>query len=166
MADASPSGPDTAAREALYQELILTHYRRPHGKGRLPHPDGEATARNPLCGEDVTVSVTLDRGAGDNVQLSEIRFTGQGCAISQASASMMTDLAVGRSPGQLSALEGRLRALLHGDPAAATDETLGPLRALSGIARVPARLPCALLPWEALRLAVQQATSSGHSPER
>jgi len=141
--------PASAALEALYQERILEHFRHPRGKGSLSAPDVVATARNPLCGEDVTIMASLDRTAeGDRVR--EVRFMSDGCSITQASASMMTDLVRGRTPDAIDDLAALLRAVVRGDPAAARDETLGPLVALSALARVPARIACAMLPWEAL----------------
>jgi nitrogen fixation protein NifU and related proteins len=164
VSDAGPAAPAAhsagargpASLDALYQEQILDHYRRPHGKGALATPDATATARNPLCGEELTVSVQLDHQAAD-VRVADVRFAGQGCSISTASASMMTDLARGRSAAELTALTARLTALLQGDRDAARDETLGPLRAFTGVARVPVRIPCALLAWEALRQALNAA---------
>ncbi len=139
----APSG--GAPLEALYQELILDHYRRPRHKGVLDAPDIAATAMNPLCGESITVAATLD---GD--QLHDVRFTGQTCAIAQASASMMTDLVRGRTRAETEVLVARLAEMLRGDSTAARDPALGDLRALSGVARIPVRIPCALLPWRAL----------------
>ena len=135
--------------EAIYQELILEHYRRPHNKQVLADADATATARNTLCGEDITVSVAIDRTASA-LRVRDIGFVGQGCSLSQASASMMTDLARGRSADEIVALADRLARLLHGDPTAAADTTLGPLRAFSTVSRVPARIPCVLLAWDAL----------------
>jgi nitrogen fixation NifU-like protein len=139
----------SGAIEALYQERILEHFRRPHGKGTLAAPDVIGTARNPLCGEDVTVTAILDHTT-DGRLVREVRFMSDGCSITHASASMMTDLVRGRPPAAIEDLASRVRALVSGDPAAADDETLGPLVALSAIARVPARIACAMLPWDAL----------------
>jgi len=143
----------SATLEALYQEQILEHYRRPRGKGTLPAADATATVRNPLCGEEATVSVALDR-TGEEVRVRDIRFTGDGCSLSQASASMMTELVRGRTASEIAALTERFTALLHGDPVAAQDEQLGPLRAFLAMSRVPARIPCALLAWSALGTAI------------
>lgn len=137
--------------EALYQEVILDHYRRPHGKGSVDPADAQATVRNPLCGEEVTVSIALDRDAGTaEPRVREVRFLGQGCSISQASASMMTELARGRTPAELAAAASRFSAFLHGERSVAATEGLGPLSAFAGVSRVPVRIPCALLPWRAL----------------
>jgi nitrogen fixation NifU-like protein len=139
------------ALDALYQEQILGHYRRPHNKGSLDHPDASATAANPLCGEAIAVTVRRD-----GERISEVAFAGQTCAISQASASMMTDLARGKTLAEIVTLTARLAELLRGDRAAAADPALGDLRALGGVARIPARIPCAVLPWRALTDALLQ----------
>ena len=134
-----------ARLQALYQELILDHYRRPRGKGELERPDARGAARNPLCGDEVEVTLALD---GDVVR--DLRVTARGCSISQASASMMTELVRGKTVAEAAALRRRVAALLAGDPAAAADPALGDLRALAGVARFPARHRCATMAWEAL----------------
>jgi nitrogen fixation protein NifU and related proteins len=144
----------SAALDALYQEQILEHYRHPHGKGTLPAPDATVTMRNPLCGEEATVTVALDRTDKD-VRVRDIRFTGDGCSISQASASMMTDLVRGRTVAEITSLTERFTRMLRGDAAASGDETLGPLQAFATLSRVPARIPCALLAWKALGTALR-----------
>jgi nitrogen fixation protein NifU and related proteins len=126
-------------------EVILAHHRRPHHRGTLDAPDGVATRHNPLCGETLTVAVTLDAG-----RLHEVVFDGESCSIGRASASMMTDLVVGRRPDEIPPLIARVQALVTGDPDAAADVTLGDLLALAEIRRTPARAACALLPWNAL----------------
>ncbi len=144
----------SAALEALYQEQILAHYRHPHGKGTLPTADATATVHNPLCGEEATVTVALDR-TGPDVRVRDVGFSSDGCSISQASASMMTDLVRGRTAAEIATLTGRFAALLRGDAAATLDESLGPLQAFATMSRVPARIPCALLAWKALAAAVR-----------
>ena len=152
MTATHPAG--SAALDALYQEQILAHYRHPHGKGTLPAADATVTVRNPLCGEEATVTVVLDR-TGSDVRVRDIRFSGDGCSISQASASMMTDLVRGRTASEIAALTDRFAALLRGDVTATPDETLGSLQAFATMSRVPARIPCALLAWKALAAAVR-----------
>jgi nitrogen fixation NifU-like protein len=140
---------------ALYQELILDHYRRPRNKGTLENADARAEMKNPLCGDEITLQVAFSRnGVGD------LRFSGRGCSISQASASMMTQLVKGKSAEEIDALRKRFRDLMLGDTTAATDEKLGSLRALSGVARFPARVKCALLPWSALESALAERPSA------
>ena len=144
-----PAPTDPAALGALYQELILDHYRRPRNKGELADADAHAALKNPLCGDEIEVQLSLD---GDRVR--EIRFAGRGCSISQASASMMTQLARGRTAAELAVLTDRFAALLRGDATAAADEALGDLRALSGVSRFPSRHRCATLAWDAMRRAL------------
>ncbi len=130
---------------AIYQDIILDHYRRPRGKGALDAPDLAAERRNPLCGDEIALQLALD---GDVVR--EARFTGQGCSISQASASMLTQAVRGKTRAEAEALVRRFVALAHGDAEAAADKSLGELRALQGVARFPARIRCATLAWGAL----------------
>lgn len=139
--------PGDAALSALYQEMILDHYRRPRNKGALDGADATVPMRNPLCGDEITLALAFDEQS-DRVR--EARFTGRGCSISQASASMLTELVRGHSADEIAALAARFRAMVMGDAAAATDPTLGSARALAGVARFPARVKCALLAWNAV----------------
>jgi nitrogen fixation NifU-like protein len=144
--------PDHDARlQAVYQELLLDHYRRPRNKGPLPDADVTIPMRNPLCGDEIELRLAVD---GDH--LREVRFTGQGCAISQATASMMTQLVKGKTVAEADRLRERFRQMMLGDPTAATDEALGQMRALAGVARLPVRVKCALLAWNALEEAFAQ----------
>ena len=141
------STPD-AQLSALYQEIILDHYRRPRNKGTLEAPDEQVQIRNPLCGDEVELAVRFD---GDTV--ADVRFAGKGCSISQASASMMTQAVKGKSREEAAALFQQFHRLIHGEaPLAQTpaDKTLGELRAMAGVSRFPARMRCALLAWGAL----------------
>ncbi|MDQ3674400.1 MAG: SUF system NifU family Fe-S cluster assembly protein [Gemmatimonadota bacterium] len=140
------SRPETSAEiAALYQEMILDHYRRPRNKGKIENPDATAEMRNPLCGDEIDLQVKF---AGD--KLGELRFSGRGCSISLASASMMTQIVAGKDTAEINAIRERFRELMLGDLTAATDTKLGSLRALSGVSRFPARVKCALLAWNAL----------------
>ena len=138
-----PAG--SARLSALYQEMILDHYRRPRNKGTLEAPTATAAVKNPLCGDEIEIQITLD---GDRIDA--LRFAGRGCSISQASASMMTEVVPGLCLADVRALIALMAAMLRGDPAAAADDRLGQLRALSGVARFPSRHRCASLPWEGL----------------
>lgn len=153
-----PAARSAAQVEALYQELILDHYRRPRNKGAPPHADARATIANPLCGDEVTVYLAFD---GDVVR--EARFAGQGCSISQAAASMLTGATRGRGRADAIALLHRYGAMLAGDREAARDEVLGELRALSGVARFPARVLCAALPAQALVEALTRISECHHA---
>ena len=135
----------SAQIRALYQEMILDHYRRPRNKGEIENPDETIVMKNPLCGDEITIQVRYD---GDKVE--EVGFVGRGCSISQASASMMTQLVKGKSASEIEDLGSRFRGMVMGDEAGASDTSLGSLRALSGVAKFPARVRCALLAWNAL----------------
>jgi nitrogen fixation protein NifU and related proteins len=143
--------PSDDALRALYQEVLLDHYRRPRNRGTLAAADVSVDKKNPLCGDEVTLQIAFD---GDTVR--EVRFTGQGCAISQASASMMTQMLVGRSRAEVERVAARFAEMIHGDDAAAHDAALGDLRALAGVARLPVRLKCATLAWGALAEALAE----------
>lgn len=148
--------PDKSAElSALYQELILDHYRRPRNKGTLEKADASVEMKNPLCGDEIALQVAFD---GDCV--CDLRFSGRGCSISQASASMMTQLVKGKSTEEIEGIRKRFRDVMLGDPSAAADEKIGSLRALSGVARFPARVKCALLAWSALETAIKQRSRS------
>jgi nitrogen fixation protein NifU and related proteins len=131
--------------QSLYQELILQHYRRPRNRGVLERPDAEIAMHNPLCGDEITLQLQLE---GD--RLSAIRFSGHGCSISQASASMMAQQLEGKTLAEARHLAGEFTRMMHGDPAAAANRELGDLRALAGVAKFPVRIKCALLAWNAL----------------
>jgi nitrogen fixation NifU-like protein len=130
---------------ALYQEMILDHYRRPRNKGEIENPDETIVMKNPLCGDEITVQVRYD---DDTV--ADVGFIGRGCSISQASASMMTQLIKGKKRDEIEGLRSRFREMVMGDESAQEDKSLGSLRALGGVARFPARVKCALLAWNAL----------------
>jgi len=134
----------------LYQELILDHYRRPRNRGTLAAPTHAAAVHNPLCGDEVDLALRLE----DDV-IADVRFAGQGCSISQAAASMMTEVVKHRGRAEALALAERMSAMMQGDGAAARDPALGELRALAGVAQFPVRIKCALLPWNALKNALK-----------
>jgi nitrogen fixation NifU-like protein len=139
----------------LYQEILLDHYRRPRNFGPLPGADREVDGHNPLCGDRLRLRLRLD---GDTV--AEARFEGSGCAISTASASMMTEAIRGRPVAEVLALAARFRALVTGEGEAGTTESMGELAALAGVRAYPMRVKCATLAWHALRSALEGA--SGH----
>ncbi len=120
----------------LYRELILDHYKNPRNHGELDPCDASAQGTNPLCGDDVAISVNFEGDA-----ISEIRFQGRGCAISQASASILTEIVEGRTVDEVAALD--------------KDELLDELGA--PLAKNPARLKCALLGLGVLKLALHRA---------
>jgi nitrogen fixation NifU-like protein len=142
--DASPT------LAALYQSLILEHYRRPRNHGVLEDADVAVTVKNPLCGDQLVLQLAFD----DTGAVRAARFRGQGCSISLATASMLTECITGKSREAIDATAHRFARMLEGDADAATEPALGDLRALSGVAKVPARIRCAQLPWEALERAL------------
>ncbi len=145
--DTSPPEPKLSA---LYQELILDHYRRPRNKGTLEGATHTVSLTNPLCGDEIDLQLRLDGGV-----VKDARFIGRGCSISQASASMMTQLLKDKPVPQALALAERMSAMMQGDEAAAKDKALGELRALAGVSKFPVRIKCALLPWNAFADAVK-----------
>ena len=155
--------------DELYQEILLDHYKRPRNFGPLPGFDHEADGHNPLCGDRVHVRVKLD---GD--RLAEVRFEGSGCAISTASASMMTEAVRGRTRAEVEARFDDFRALVTGEgvpPDAAAVEELGELAALAGVRQFPMRVKCATLAWHTLRAALDApgasvSTESADAAER
>jgi nitrogen fixation NifU-like protein len=144
------SKPERSAEiAALYQEMILDHYRRPRNKGTLVNADASVEMKNPLCGDEISLQVAFNgNGVGD------VRFSGRGCSISLASASMMTQLVKGKGAEEIDELRKSFRQLILGDPSAIDNPQLGSLRALSGVSRFPARVKCALLAWNALESAL------------
>lgn len=137
----------------LYQSIILDHNRRPRNYGELPDADRRAEGRNPLCGDTVAVFVKLDGG-----RIADVRFVGQGCAISKASASLMTAAVAGKSVTDADALFERVHDMMIGR---ASGEGLGPLAALAGVSRFPVRVKCASLAWHALRNALHTVEAQG-----
>jgi nitrogen fixation NifU-like protein len=132
----------------LYRDVILDHNRRPRNFGPLEQANALAEGFNPLCGDRLTVRLNL---AQDRIE--NIRFEGQGCAISTASASLMTEAVKGKTRGEALALFDRVHRLLTDDAADAED--LGKLAALSGVREYPARVKCASLCWHTLASALK-----------
>ena len=136
---------ERSALDEVYQAVILKHYRNASHRGELEAPDAVVPMRNPVCGDDILLQVQVE---GDRIL--DIRFSGHGCAISQAAASMMSEHAVGKSWDEVHAVAARFREMVHGDESAARDKSLGDMRALAGVARLPRRVKCAMLAWDAL----------------
>ena len=132
----------------LYQSVILDHYKKPRNYGALAEATGSADGVNPLCGDHVTVHVRVD---GDTV--TGVGFEGNGCAISKASASLMTEIVSGRSVAETEEIFSRFHDLVTGE-AEFDSEALGKLEVLSGVREFPARVKCATLAWHALRAAI------------
>jgi nitrogen fixation protein NifU and related proteins len=133
----------------LYRDVILDHNRAPRNFGRLEPADARADGHNPLCGDRLTLSLRL---ADDRIE--DVRFEGQGCAISTASASLMTEAVKGKDRATVGVLFDKVHRLLTSHDAPAPPE-LGKLAALSGVREFPARVKCASLCWHTLNAALQ-----------
>jgi nitrogen fixation protein NifU and related proteins len=137
------------AMSELYQSVILDHNRSPQNYRALPDANRRAEGNNPLCGDRLTLWLRLE---GDLIQ--DIAFQGSGCAISKASASLMTSAVKGKSRPEALALFERFRRLVTGQLPATETETLGKLAVFSGVSQFPIRVKCASLSWHALRAAL------------
>ena len=156
--------------ESLYQEIILDHYRHPHHSGLREPFDAEVTHVNPVCGDEVTLRVVLkDSGAGlgrgggveaDTV-VADISYDALGCSISQASASVLTDLLIGKPVSEAMNVNDEFLALMQSQGEGEPDEdVLGDAVAFAGVSKYPARIKCALLCWMAWKDATAQAVQA------
>ena len=134
----------------LYQNVILEHNRSPRNYRPMPDADRKAEGDNPLCGDQVTVWVRMD---GDVI--GDVSFQGAGCAISRASASLMTAAVKGKTRAETDALFDRFRRLVTGTLVGEAPETLGKLAVFSGVSAFPIRVKCASLAWHTLKSALQ-----------
>ena len=134
----------------LYQDTILDHSKKPRNFREIPGASAKAVGHNPLCGDRVTVYLRLDDG-----NIADIAFIGQGCAISKASASLMTDAVKGKSKAEATRLFERFRKMVTGRPGDPIDASLGKLAVLSGVCEFPVRVKCASLPWHTLAAALE-----------
>jgi nitrogen fixation NifU-like protein len=138
----------------MYQEIILDHYKHPHRHGLREPYDAEAYHVNPTCGDEITLRVRMD-GAGADAVVSDVSYDAQGCSISQAATSVLTDLVVGRSVEQALRTHAVFVELMHGRGEVEPDEdVLEDGIAFAGVAKYPARIKCALLGWMAFKDAV------------
>jgi nitrogen fixation protein NifU and related proteins len=137
--------------EELYQEVILDHSRRPRNFGVLEKPDVMVHGDNPACGDEIHLGVQF----GDDGKLQEIKFSGQGCAISQASASMMTMKLKGKTREEAAELARTFKDLVTGEDAGEA-KSLGDLQLLQGVRKFPQRVKCAMLAWRAVEQALAQ----------
>ncbi len=136
--------------EDLYREIILDHYRTPRNRGELDTPPAhKAEGHNPLCGDEITVYALVDNGI-----LVDVKVSGQGCSISQSSASMMTQAIKGKSLDEIRALIHRFKVMMSieadAEDAPSADVKLGDLEALRGVVKFPVRIKCATLAWNTL----------------
>jgi nitrogen fixation NifU-like protein len=142
----------------LYRDVILDHNRRPRNFGTLESADASVEGFNPMCGDRLTVRLKMN-----DDKISDIRFEGQGCAISTASASMMTEAVKGKTRAEALRLFDRVHELLTDDAAPPADE-LGKLAALSGVREYPARVKCASLCWHTLASALRSSDPQALPP--
>ena len=149
--------------EDLYREIILDHYRNPRNRGELEPPAIKADGHNPLCGDYITIYFDLDTsaGSGDDAVIRDIKIAGQGCSISQSSASMMSQAMLGKSVGEVNARIRRFKTLMgiEGLEEVESDAEidLGDLEALQGVVKFPVRIKCAVLSWNTLAQALAEA---------
>ena len=137
-----------AGLEDLYREIILDHYRTPRNRGELEPPALSADGHNPLCGDEIRISVAVQDGV-----VTDVRFSGSGCSISQSSASMMTSAIKGKPVEQVKSIVRRFKQMMNIDEEdSEIDESinLGDLEALQGVVKFPVRIKCATLGWNTL----------------
>ena len=139
------------ALDEIYKEVILDHYKNPRNKREMPDAPLTCSKNNPLCGDEITVYVNEEGG-----KVLEVTFVGQGCSISQSSASMMTEAVSGKTVDEVEALATDVRAMLSGD-LEPDEDAFGELVALKGVVKYPVRVKCAVLAWDVL----QEALASG-----
>ena len=131
--------------EDIYQEIILDHHKHPRCRGALDGPCATHEVYNPLCGDRIVVEVKGAKG-----EVHKLAFAGSGCAISQASASMLCELCAGKPIAEIRTLENSFRSLIKGETTAEDCEELGDATALEGVSKYPNRIKCALIAWDAL----------------
>ncbi|MBV6697509.1 Fe-S cluster assembly sulfur transfer protein SufU [Kitasatospora aureofaciens] len=138
--------------DSMYQDIILDHYRNPHGKG-LREGDAEVHHVNPTCGDEITLRVKLDGS-----KVTDVSYESQGCSISQASASVLNDLVVGKTVGEAQAVQEAFLELMQSKGQGEGDEeVLEDAVAFAGVSKYPARVKCALLSWMAWKDATAKA---------
>ena len=142
--------------DSLYQEIILDHYKHPHRRGLREPYDAEVHHVNPTCGDEVTLRVAVSDGT-----VTDVSYESQGCSISQASTSVLTDLVVGRPVAEALAVHEEFLALMQSKGTVEPDEdVLEDAVAFSGVSRYPSRVKCALLGWMAWKDATAQAVAA------
>ena len=149
--------------EQIYQEVILDHYKHPHHRG-LREPFGAQVHHiNPTCGDEVTLRVAL---SDDGQRVADISYDGQGCSISQAATSVLTDQVIGQSvPDALETVTAFTAMVSSRGTVEGDEDVIGDGIAFAGVAKYPARVKCALLGWMAFKDALAQATHNGNSME-
>jgi nitrogen fixation NifU-like protein len=140
--------------DELYQDVVLDHSRRPRNYGEMPEADAHVHGDNPSCGDEITLHVKFDA----NRDLGDVKFTGNGCSLCMASASMMTQKVKNRPRANAAVLWDEFHRMLTANPEPQDlDERLGELQVLIGVRKFPMRVKCATLPWQALKQALETA---------
>lgn len=149
--------------DSLYQEIILDHYKNPHHKGLREPFEAEVHHVNPTCGDEVTLRVHVADGTAGEKVISDVSYDAVGCSISQAAASVMTDLVIGRSVDEAMEIHGEFLALMQGKGSVEPDEeVLEDAIAFAGVAKFPSRVKCALLSWMAWKDATARSLEAQH----
>jgi nitrogen fixation NifU-like protein len=152
--------------ESMYQEIILDHYRNPHGRGLRAPFEAEVHHVNPTCGDEVTLRVHLETNAAGDPTLADVSYEGMGCSISQASVSAMYDLVIGKTVPEALETGEHFMTLMQskGDTSVAEklEDELEDAVAFAGVSKYPARIKCALMSWMALKDASARALSTTH----
>ncbi|TFV59339.1 SUF system NifU family Fe-S cluster assembly protein [Geodermatophilus sp. DF01-2] len=152
--------------ESMYQEIILDHYRNPHGRGLREPFEAEVHHVNPTCGDEVTLRVHIENDTAGDPILSDVSYEGMGCSISQASVSAMYDLVVGKPVPEALETGEHFMTLMQskGDASVAEklEDELEDAVAFAGVSKYPARIKCALMSWMALKDASARALSAAH----
>jgi nitrogen fixation NifU-like protein len=138
------------AFDDLYQEIILDHYRNPRNAADLSHISEENVHENPSCGDSVKIHASVKNG-----KIEKLEFEGKGCAISMASASMMSELLTGKSVEEARQVIADFQAVMRGESERSTLDSWGELAALSGVIDFPLRVKCATLSWHALEVSLE-----------
>jgi nitrogen fixation NifU-like protein len=147
--------------DSLYQEIILDHYKNPHHRGLREPYEAEVHHVNPTCGDEVTMRVHLS-GAGDDAVIEDVSYDAEGCSISQAATSVMSDLVIGKPLREALAVHESFLTLMQGRGGVEPDEdVLEDGIAFAGVAKFPARVKCALLSWMAWKDATSQIVAAG-----
>jgi nitrogen fixation protein NifU and related proteins len=147
------------ALDEIYKEVILDHYKNPRNKREMPDAELTCSKNNPLCGDEITVFVHAEDG-----KVLDVSFVGQGCSISQSSASMMTESVSGKTVEEVEELSTSVRGMLSGvvEP---DEDAFGELVALKGVVKYPIRVKCAVLAWDVLQEALAgEGAAAGTSP--
>jgi nitrogen fixation protein NifU and related proteins len=151
--------------DSLYQEIILDHYKNPHHEGLREPFEAEVHHVNPTCGDEVTMRVHLS-GEGTDAVVSDVSYDAEGCSISQAATSVMTDLVIGKRLAEALSVHETFLTMMQGRGSVEPDEdVLEDGVAFAGVAKFPARVKCALLSWMAWKDAVSQVTAGATEKE-